>query len=263
MSKAALSRSQPAITPRGVALGGTAPASFDALATARRVLRSARSGAFATLDPASGFPLSTLINLATDGEGTPLFLLSRLALHTRNIEADPRASVLFATFGKGDPLAASERLSVVGRAERCADSHALARFLARHPKARLYAGFPDFALYRLAVESVHLNGGFARAGTIEARELLLDPAACAALAQAEDEELARLNGEHATTLRLCATRLLGGREGRWRATGLDPEGIDLALGDQIARLLFPAPVDGPDALQAALTKLEAGFGAAG
>lgn len=263
MSEALSPRRQPAITPRGVELGGTGPASFDVLVTARRVLRSARSGAFATLDPASGFPLSTLINLATAGDGTPLLLLSRLALHTRNIEADPRASVMFATFGKGDPLAASERLSLVGRVERCSDALALARFLARHPKARLYAGFPDFALYRLVVEAAHLNGGFARAGTVEARELLLDPAACAALAEAEEGELARLNGEHAATLRLCATRLLGARDGRWQATGLDPEGIDLVHGDQTARLLFPALVDGPDALRAAFAKLEAGLSAIG
>lgn len=257
MPKPAASREQPAITPRGVALGGTAPEAFDALVSARRALRSARSGAFATLDPASGFPLSTLINVATDSDGTPLFLLSRLALHTRNIEADPRASILFATFGKGDPLAASERLSVVGRAERCDEPHALRRFLARHPKARLYAGFPDFALYRLSVEALHLNAGFARAGTVAPGDLLLDPARCAALAEVEEAELARLNDEHAALLRNCATRLLGRRDGRWRATGLDPEGVDLVSGDLTARLVLPTLVDGPRALRRGLTELEA------
>lgn len=262
MSQAASSRNPQAITPRGVELGGAPPASFDVLATARRVLRSARSGAFATLDPASGFPLSTMVNLATDSDGTPLLLLSRLALHTRNVEADPRASLMFAVFGKGDPLAASERLSVVGRVERHDEPRALARLLSRHPKARLYAGFPDFALYRLTVEAAHLNGGFARAGSVTAEELLLAPAASAALAEVEQSELARLNAEGAGTLRRCATRSLGMRDGRWRATGLDPEGIDLILADQTARLVLPALVDGPEALRAALAQLEAGLSGA-
>jgi hypothetical protein len=73
---------QPAITPRGTELGGAPPAGFDAVAMARRALRKAGTGALATLDPVSGFPLTTLINVATDIDGTPLFLASKLALTT-------------------------------------------------------------------------------------------------------------------------------------------------------------------------------------
>lgn len=250
-------QAQPAaITPRGIELGGTAPAGFDAVAMARRLLRTGRTGALATLDPASGFPLSTLINVATDVDGTPLLLASKLALHRRNFEADPRASILLATLGKGDPMANSNRLSVVGRIEPAADDpRARRRFLARHPKSKLYAGFPDFALFRLAVEAFHPNGGFARAADLATPDVLLDLAGCEALIEAEEGALAHLNEDHADALRLYATRLLGAADGRWRATGLDPEGLDLVCGERTERLVFPGPVTNPAALRKMLAGL--------
>ena len=246
---------QQAITPRGTELGGAPPASFDAVAMARRALRNARTGALATLDPKSGFPLTTLINVATDVDGTPLFLASQLALHTRNLDADPRASILFATLGKGDPMANSERLSVAGRAERSDDPRARRRFLARHPKAKLYIDFPDFSLFRLAVHGVHPNGGFARAGEIEPTDVLLDLTGCEALIEAEEGAVAHMNADHADALELYATKLLGATEGRWRATGLDPEGLDLVCGDATVRLVFPERVENSAALRAVLVKL--------
>lgn len=245
----------PAITPRATELGGSAPASFDPVAMARRALRNARTGALATLDPASGFPLTTLINVATDVDGTPLFLASQLALHTRNLAGDSRASILFATLGKGDPMANSERLSVAGRAERTTDPRARRRFLARHPKAKLYVDFPDFSLFRLAVHGVHPNGGFARAGEIEPADVLLDLSGCEALIEAEEGAVAHMNADHADALRLYASRLLGAEDGRWRATGLDPEGLDLICGDATARLVFPERVTTPGALRAVLVTL--------
>lgn len=247
--------SQAAITPRGIELDGAAPEDFDAVAMARATLRTARLGALATLDPQSGFPLATLTNIATDVDGTPLFLASKLALHTRNIEADPRASILVSSLGKGDPLANSARLSVVGTAERSDDPRALSRFLARHPKAKLYAGFPDFSLFRLSALGFHPNGGFARAGEIAVADVLLDLAGCEALAEAEEGAVAHMNDDHADALRLYATRLLGAAEGRWQATGLDPEGMDLVCGDASARLVFPEQVSDPVALRHMLAAL--------
>lgn len=234
-----------AITPRGLELGGSAPEDFDPVAMARLVLRTARIAALATLDPQSGFPLATLITVATDSDGSPVFLASQLSLHTRNMTADPRVSLLVSALGKGDPLAASARLSVVGRVEPCAAPEAKARFLARHPKAKLYAEFPDFALYRVAVLGLHPNGGFARAGAIEPGQVLLDLTGCAALVAGEPDTLAALNREQTEALARCATGLLGLPDGRWRATGLDPEGLDLVAGDEAGRLLFPERLTDP------------------
>lgn len=249
--------SEPAITPRGLELGGSAPAAFDAVAMARQVLRTGRTGALATLDPASGFPLATLVNVATDVDGTPLLLASRLSLHRRNFEADPRASILFAALGKGDPMANSRRLSVVGRIERSDDPNARRRFLARHPKSKLYADFPDFDLFRLAVEGFHPNGGFARAADLKTGDILLDLAGCEALIEAEGGAVAHMNEDHADALSLYATRLLGAAEGRWRTSGLDPDGIDLVCGDRSERLAFPERVTSPGALRKTLAELAA------
>src|SRR5215210_5945650 len=135
---------------------------FDPVATAKHLLRTIRAGALATLDAQGAFPFASLVTVATDLDGSPLLLISRLAAHTRNLEADPRASILLAQGGKGDPLA-HPRLTVIGTAARTADEHVRRRFLARHPKAQLYAGFGDFSFWRLEITAGHLNGGFARA----------------------------------------------------------------------------------------------------
>src|SRR6202035_1955597 len=99
---------------------------------------------------------------AADFDGSPLLLLSRLAAHTLHLERDPRCSLLLSQSGKGDPLA-HPRLTIIGWAGRTQDEHVRGRFLRRHPKSELYAGFADFSFWRIAVERAHLNGGFARA----------------------------------------------------------------------------------------------------
>ncbi|HMO29860.1 DUF2470 domain-containing protein [Enterovirga sp.] len=254
MSEAA---AQPAITPRGLELGGSPPDDFDPIALARETLRRGRTGALATLDPASGYPLATLVNVATDTDGTPIFLLSLLSLHTRNLDADSRCSVLFATLGKGDPMAASARVSVVGRAQRTDDPRVRRRFLARHPKAALYADFPDFSFFRLAVESIHPNGGFARAGNGPFEGVLLDLEGAGDLVAAEEGAVAHMNSDHTEALSLYATRLLGRPEGPWRASGVDPEGMDLVCGQETARLVFPEPVRDGTTLRRMLVALAA------
>src|SRR5689334_4892896 len=129
---------------------------FDPKSTAKTLLRVVRAGALATIDRNTGHPFGSLVNVATDSDGSPLILISRLSTHTANLEADGRASVLLATTGKGDPLA-HPRLTVLGRFAQIArdapdEARVRRRFLARHPKAELYAGFADFALWRMTIE---------------------------------------------------------------------------------------------------------------
>src|ERR1700674_273971 len=87
---------------------------FDPKAVAKDLLRSTRAGALATIDRNTGHPFASLVNVATDADGSPLILVSRLSTHTANIETDGRASILLAQTGKGDPLA-HPRLTVLGR----------------------------------------------------------------------------------------------------------------------------------------------------
>jgi putative heme iron utilization protein len=215
---------------------------FNPQSVARTLLRSIRAGALATIDRNTGHPFASLVNIATDSDGSPLILVSRLATHTANLENDDRGSVLLAVTGKGDPLA-HPRLTVIGSFARIARDHPdeprmRRRFLARHPKAELYAGFADFSLWRLTVVSAHLNAGFARAADLKATDVLTDISDAEDLLQAEAGAVTHMNDDHADAMRLYATKLLGAQDGPWRLTGLDPDGLDLACGEAALRLQF-------------------------
>ncbi|MDB5642393.1 MAG: pyridoxamine 5-phosphate oxidase-related FMN-binding, partial [Hyphomicrobiales bacterium] len=234
------------------------PPGYDGLAEARRLLRATRAGALATLD-SGGAPFSSLVNVATAFDGAPLLLMSGLSAHTQFLDRDPRASLLLAETGKGDPLA-HPRLTVSGAAVRLegdARVEARRRFLARHPKSALYADFGDFSFWRLDVARGHLNGGFAKAAAYDGAQLLLDVADATALAEAEEGAIEHMNADHADALALYAEKLCGAPKGRWRASGIDPEGMDLASGDQTARLVFATRVTDAGALRQSLVTLAA------
>jgi len=237
------------------------PADFAPKVVAKSLLRSTRAGSLATLDRNTGHPFASLVNVATDADGSPVILVSRLSTHTANIEVDGRASILLAETGKGDPLA-HPRLTVLGRMAQVArpsdeEARVRRRFLARHPKSELYAGFGDFAFWRMTVASAHLNGGFARAADLKAADVLTLVDDAADLIAAEADAIAHMNADHAEACRLYAAKLLGEPDGAWRITGLDPDGADLALNDRTARLAFPQRVTGPEQLRQALVALAA------
>src|SRR3954463_5390988 len=104
----------PGVMPGRIPENAQPPADFDPRAVARTILRSIRAGTLGTLDRNTGHPFASLVNVATDVDGAPLVLTSRLSTHTANLEADGRASVLLAETGKGDPLA-HPRLTMLGR----------------------------------------------------------------------------------------------------------------------------------------------------
>jgi putative heme iron utilization protein len=244
----------PPITGTGIELPLNPAAGFDAAGLAKTLLRTARSGALATNDPQSGFPLTTLVNVATDVDGAPILLLSGLSLHTRNLAADGRASLLLAETGKGDPLA-HPRLSLVGRCTRVEDARARRRFLAKHPKSQLYVQLPDFGFWRMELAAVHLNGGFGRAAAVAPADVLTAIDDAGALIEAEPSILAHMNEDHADAVRLYATRLARAPDGRWSVTGCDPEGLDLACGDETARVTFPQRLTTPADLRKSLKEM--------
>jgi putative heme iron utilization protein len=231
---------------------------YDALAEAKLLLRSIRAGALATLVPQEGFPFASLVNVATDFDGSPILLLSSLAAHTRHLAADDRVSLLLPQSGQGDPLA-HPRLTIVGRGEQQSDPESRAkckaRFLNRHPKSALYADFADFSFWRIVPYKAHLNGGFGRAGNFPAERIMTGVAGAEALVAAEADALEHINKDHAAALALYATALAGQQDGAWHATGIDPEGLDLAWNDLTARIVFPQPVQSADALRKILAAL--------
>jgi putative heme iron utilization protein len=234
---------------------------FNPITATKVLLRATRAAALATIDRNTGHPFSSLVNVATDADGSPLILISGLAIHTANLEVDPRASVLLAAAGKGDPLA-HPRLTVLGAfvpitRDTPDAARAQRRFLSRHPKSRLYAGFGDFSFWRLQVVSAHLNGGFARAADLKASDILTPVADAPEIIEIEENAIAHMNSDHADAVRLYATRLLGEADGSWTVTGIDPDGVDLALGDRTARMPFAGRVTNGHALRKTLADMAA------
>ena len=253
------SGSLPGVMPGRTPEGAQPPADFQPVVVAKTLLRATRAATLATLDRNTGYPFASLVNVATDSDGAPLILVSKLATHTANLEQDGRASLLLAETGKGDALA-HPRLTVLGTLApvgrgSAAEPVIRRRFLARHPKSELYAGFADFAFWRMDVVSAHLNGGFARAADLTAAEVLTDISDAADLVAAEEGAVAHMNGDHAEACRLYATKLLGAHAADWRCVGLDPEGLDLQNGQTALRLPFPQRVAGPGPLRAVLRQL--------
>lgn len=220
---------------------GSTPAEPPAVAAAHLV-RRALKGALGTLDRQSGHPYSSLVTVAADTDGTPLLLLSRLALHTRNLEADPRASLMIdGTGGDGDPMAGG-RVTLVGRAAPTASGTAARRFLARHPAAAMYAGFSDFRFYGLTVERAHYVGGFGRIVDLPPAAFHVPLDGADGLIAAEPDILAAMNEEYVAALAVIARENGADGAARWRMTGIDPAGFDLTAGADTLRIAFDGPV---------------------
>lgn len=136
----------------------------DLAARGRALLDAGRSGALSTHSvERPGFPFASLALYALDERGRPLFLLSGLAVHARNLAADPRVSLLVT---QGDSQA-SARVTVLGRAARLSGEEAgaaRASYLARHPEAKAWAALGDFAFWRLEPEDSYVVAGFGLAG---------------------------------------------------------------------------------------------------
>ena len=225
--------------------------------TVRRLIRTAERAALATSlkRDGSGWPYASLVLAAADHDGSPLLLLSDLADHSRNIDGDERISLLYdGTAGWRDPLA-GPRASVLGRAVRAEDPRLLARFIARHAGAKIYAGFKDFHLYRVQVESAHLVAGFGRIEWLGAAEILLAVAQVGELPAVEIDALSHMNADHGDAIALMACHLLNQSEQGWRLVGIDPEGCDLSREGRLLRLDFEQPVQDSTALRVQLAAL--------
>jgi putative heme iron utilization protein len=224
---------------------------FDPRQASKRLLREGRSGALATLMPGSGDPYCSLVNVATAADGSPLLLISQLAIHTKNIAADPRVSLMLDERKEGDPLQGA-RVMLMGKAVATDDAAVRRRYLAHHPEAEMFAGFGDFGFYRIELTGVHLVAGFGRIVDLAPSDVLTDLSNASELVEAEPDILAHMNADHADTCRLYATKLLGAPDGEWRCAGCDPEGIELQRDQTGLRLFFPQRIISAAALRQSL-----------
>jgi putative heme iron utilization protein len=230
---------------------------FDPGRVTRSLLRRSRQGALATLVSGSGAPYCSLVNLASHPDGSPILLISRLALHTRNILADARVSLMLDERAPGDPLEGA-RIMLGGTAEEAGGGEQgllRRRYLSVHPSAQVFVDFKDFSFFRIVPQHLHLVAGFGRIIDLAPAQFLTDLRDAKAMIEIEEEAVAHMNADHREALNLYATKLLGAEPAEWRCTGCDPDGLDLQAGADVRRLTFPRRIVSAGALRQVLKEL--------
>ncbi|WP_256753180.1 HugZ family protein [Mesorhizobium sp. Mes31] len=218
----------------------------EAIRLAKTLLRRARFGALAVIEPQTGSPQASRVGVATDVDGAPLILVSMLSAHTGALLADPRCSLLVGEPGKGDPLA-HPRLTLVcqaARLERGSNAHARAerRYLNRNPKASLYVGLGDFSIFRLEPRHASLNGGFGKAYQLDRSSLLASGPIVEELAASEQSAIDHMNADHLDAIAVYARHFAKASGDGWTIAGFDADGMDLVSGDNVCRVFFPQPL---------------------
>lgn len=229
---------------------------------ARTLLAQARTGVLSTSSrERDGHPYGSLVTFGIADGGAPVLLISRLAEHTRNLEADPRCSLLAAeSSGAGDPLALG-RVTVVGTCEPVDEGEREAArevFLARNPDAAYYVDFRDFGLWRLRPEAIRYIGGYGRMSWVEDgpwTSATADPIAAHA-----PHILEHMNQDHANALVLyCRAFSRADDTTEARMVSVDRYGFEMsartAAGPRPIRVAFDAPAASPDAVRAQMVAL--------
>jgi len=230
---------------------------FDPSRLARSLLRRSRQGALATLMAGSGDPYCSLVNVASHADGSPILLISRLALHTKNILADSRVSLMLDERAAGDPLEGA-RIMLAGRAEEASGDLAAMlrrRYLNAHLSAEAFVDFKDFSFFRIVPSGAHLVAGFGRIIDLQPVQFLTEIGDASELLEAEQGAVEHMNADHREAMNLYASRLLGAESADWACTGCDPDGLDMQAGTTTLRLDFPERVTSGVGLRKMLVRL--------
>jgi putative heme iron utilization protein len=219
---------------------------------ARTLVAGIRTGTLCTIakEPA-GFPYGSFVTFALDGPD-PVFFISELAEHTKNLHGDPRASLLVAEGGEADPLA-NGRVTLLGTVRRLADGPerdtAKDAYLTAHPNAAYYIDYADFALWRLAVTGIRYIGGYGRMSWVEPGDWReAEPDAIAPHARGIIDHM---NADHSATMaEYCRALTKATDAGAATMTGVDRYGFEMSVetgkGPRPIRLPFSAPIATPD-----------------
>lgn len=217
---------------------------------ARTLMHLGRIGSLSTISQHQpGWPFGSIMPYGLDDQGRPTFLISTMAMHTKNLLGDPRASLLVVQPDvAGDPLGAA-RVTLMGRVTRSPEEEREAvrrAYLARHENARYWVDFEDFAFYRMDVVEVYYVGGFGVMGWVPAegyRQSGVDP-----LAETSPALMQKLNSERAADLVAVAKRYGPIEADEARVTAMDRLGFHLRLraGDRVrgGRIAFPRAATG-------------------
>lgn len=224
---------------------------------AKELIRTARFAALGTVDAESGGPWVSRVSIATFADGNPGFFISALAAHYPNLVNDSRCSLLIGEPGKGDPLAHA-RVTLIGTATKLQDGPARdsfrARYRERNAKSKLYEDLPDFSYWRFEPKRISLNGGFGRAYALTPADLALAVGISDSWDAVEPGVIAHMNDDHASAVDKYAT-MTGADGSGWKLACIDPEGMDLVRSDEVRRLWFEPPLNGPDEIRQRLVAL--------
>jgi putative heme iron utilization protein len=221
---------------------------------ARTLVHIGRIGTLSTLsNKQPGYPFGSVMPYGLDDRGRPIFLVSTMAMHTQNLHADPRASLLVTQpDASGDPLGAS-RVTLLGNVERVPkEDVAGARelYLARYANSRNWVDYEDFSFYRMAIVDIYYVGGFGVMGWVPAADY--DAAKADPLADAADRVIEHMNADHRDAMVLMARAFAGVESEDATMTSIDRLGFHVRLktasGMRGARIPFSREVT--SALQA-------------
>lgn len=216
----------------------------------RTLMHVGRTGTLATHSRKhSGFPFASVMPYGLV-DGCPTFLISSMAMHTQNLAADPRASLLVLQPGWSDDPLAGARVTIVGEVHRLDDGTdgVRADYLARHPQAQAWVDFADFAFYRMDVVDLYFVAGFGAMGWVDAEAY--EAAAADPLVDAESDIVRHMNADHADALVAYCRHYTGITPDAATLTSVDRMGFRMRVrtGERLqgVRLNFPAEVRSAD-----------------
>ena len=198
---------------------------------ARTLVYLGRIGNLSTLSRKQpGFPFGSVMPYGLDEQGRPIFLISTMAMHTQNLLADSRASLLVTQpDASGDPLGAS-RVTLMGHVLAIPEpevAEARRLYLQRYANSKYWVDFEDFSFYRMDVVDVYYVGGFGVMGWVPASEY--DQAQPDPLADAAGEIVQHMNADHKDALVLFARVFAGIESQEATMTSVDRLGFHVRL----------------------------------
>jgi hypothetical protein len=218
---------------------------------ARELVRAHRSGVLSTHSlKFPGYPYGSALPHVADAAGRPVVLISHLAEHTRNIEADPRVSYIVCE--SGPDLQAQPRVTLLGQARASDDPALAARYLRFYPDHQGYLEIGGFRFYVVEPEQVRYIQGFGGLHWIAGSTYADVPSG---LAGAEEDILAHMNQDHRDALRDYCRHVHAVECAAPAMVGIDCDGLDVRADDALLRFVFDQPVASPGAVRNALVAL--------
>lgn len=190
-----------------------------------------------------GFPYGSVMPYGLDASGNPTFLVSTMAMHTQNLIATPRASLLVTQSSSDEEALGASRVTLIGNVSKVPEADLAdvrTRYLTWHPNGKNWVDYDDFSFYRMEIVDVYYVGGFGLMGWVSAVEYYAtrpDP-----LADSANEIIRHMNEDHADALSLLAKKILGVESQHVAMTSVDRLGFNVHIqmpdGTRSGRITF-------------------------